>query len=83
MDNGHVTGFETLSGEQLAELIESAAWLQLDVADYLRLSQSDNQVERQGRDVLKRKVIRQLRQHEQEGDPLEIVTKIRPLLQTA
>ena len=64
----------------VADLIESNAWLQLDVADYIRMSRSMTPVDKRGRDVLRRKITKQLKHREQHGDPLEVVDKVRQLM---
>lgn len=66
----------------IVEMIESAGWLQLDVADYLRLPNSRTPGDRRGRDALRRRITKQLRHHERDGDPLEIVSKLRDLVET-
>ncbi len=65
----------------VADVIESNAWLQLDVADYLRMSRPMTPVDKRGRDVLRRKITKQLKRQEQHGDPLEVVDKVQQLME--
>ena len=65
------------------DAVEAAAWLQLDVADYLRLPKTAATNDRMGRDVLRRKITRQLANQEAVGDPLKIVSRLRKLMEPA
>jgi len=65
----------------LVEMIESAGWLQLDIADYLRLPDSRTPGDRRGRDALRRRIVKQLQHHERAGDPLKIVAKLRDVVE--
>ena len=66
----------------LVEIIESAGWMQLDIADYLRLPDSRTPGDRRGRDALRRRIVKQLQNHERAGDPLKIVNKLRDVVET-
>ena len=69
-----------MSADVDVDVIESAAWLLLDVGDYLRGPALQNPVEKAVRSALRTKIVRQLRQQEQAGDPLDVVTNIRDML---
>ena len=62
--------------------IESAAWLLLDVAEYLREPPAINPVDKRMRSTLASKIMRQLTQEERNGDLLGITATIRDLMMT-
>ena len=63
--------------------IESAAWMLLDVADYLRQRPHARPGDRPAHTALRVKIMRQLRQQEKAGDPLGIVAQAEQLLKGA
>ena len=60
--------------------IESAAWMLLDVAEYLGQPPAINPVDKRMRSVLVRKIMRQLAKEERNGDLLGLVANIRKLI---
>lgn len=64
----------------MADIIESAAWLQLDVADFLRMPNPTTLSDKRGREALRRRISRQLDKQERAGDPLEIAAIIARLM---
>lgn len=60
--------------------IESAAWMLLDVADYLRQQPKARPSDKPVCNALRVKIMRQLRQQEKAGDPLGIVAQAEQLL---
>ena len=69
----------------LANAIDAAGWLLLDVSDYLKMCRSDtlSAMDQQQRRTLNTKIFRQIRRLERYGDPLEVVPKVRQMLQEA
>ena len=71
----------TASGDSTVAMIESAAWLQLDLADYLRMPRPMSIIDKQERESLRKRISRQLKQQENSGDPLHIAATIRHLME--
>lgn len=74
-DNGRAHSHGT--GNGTVAMLESAAWLQLDLADYLRMPRPMSIVDKRGREALRKRISRQLKQQEYAGDPLRVVATIR------
>lgn len=72
-DNGRAHG----TGNGTVAMLESTAWLQLDLADYLRMPRPMSIVDKRGREALRKRISRQLKQQEYAGDPLRVVATIR------
>ena len=62
------------------ETFELAAWLLLDVADYLRQPQTTSVTEKAMQAGLRRRINKQLTRQKQAGDPLDIVETVRAMV---
>jgi len=69
---------QTDSGDSL-DTMETAAWLILDVVEYMR-QETTTRLDQNFRVGLRKKISRQLRQQEGKGDPMKIVNKISRLM---
>ena len=65
------------------DAIESAAWLLLDVTELLRESEPNTLSAKAIHSRLRSKINNQLRCCEEQGDPLEMVKKVRQMLEGA
>ncbi len=60
--------------------VESAAWLLLDLADFMRQSKSSSVSEKAIQARLRTRINEQIRNQESTGDPLDLVETVRRLL---
>ncbi|MAE65498.1 MAG: hypothetical protein CMJ18_14605 [Phycisphaeraceae bacterium] len=60
--------------------MESAAWLLLDLADFMRQSKSSSVSEKAIQARLRTRINEQIRNQESTGDPLDLVETVRRLL---